>query len=359
MADAPILPPVGFAIIGTGMIAAHHARAIRAVPDALLVGVHSRDAAKRDAFAKERGIAAFATLAELLADARVQVVVVATPSGNHAEHAMAAAAAGKHVLCEKPLDITVPRASAIVAACAQHGVILLPVFQNRFGPAVLAIREALAAGRLGRVLTGRATMPWKRTQDYYRSGAWRGTWALDGGGCLMNQAIHTIDLLVHFLGQPLEVFGYTATLTHPGVEVEDTACAVLRFASGAMGVIEASTSCDPELPVTVAVTGSAGAVAVRGERLSQWEFAAPTAADTVLRAELVVPRADPEDVEARFPKHRAQVEDLIRAIRSGGQPSISPHDGVLAIEVITGIYESARTGKPYRFAGAAAAPASP
>ena len=110
--------------------------------------------------------------------------------------------------------------------------------------------------------------------------------------------------------------------------------------------------------MTVAVTGSAGAVAVRGERLSQWEFAAPTAADTVLRAELVAPRADPEDAEARFPKHRAQVEDLIRAIRSGGQPSISARDGVLAIEVITGIYESARTGKPYRFAGAAAAPAA-
>jgi predicted dehydrogenase len=346
---------IGFAIAGTGVIAKHHARAILATPDARLVSVFARDADKRRAFAEQHGCATAASLEELVADPAVQVVVIATPSGAHAEQAIAAARAGKHVLCEKPLDITLEKTDRIVAACAEHGVILCPVFQNRFGDHVRRIKRAVDSGRLGRLLLGRATVKWQRTREYYQSGSWRGTRALDGGGCLMNQGIHTVDLLLHLMGEPVEVTGYADTLVHSGIEVEDTACAVVRFASGAMGVIEATTATTPQLPAGIELTGSRGTVAMRGEHLSAWEVAEPDADDLAVRAGIDPRAVEPVEDEARFPKHRRQLDDLIGAIRAGASAtSIPAADGRLALEIVLGIYRSAETGAPYRFARASA-----
>ncbi len=344
-------PPIGFAIAGAGMIAKHHARAILATPDARLVSVFARDAAKRDEFAAQHRCTSAASLAALVGDPAVQVVVIATPSGAHAEQATAAAAAGKHVLCEKPLDISLEKTDHIIDACAAGRVILCPVFQNRFGDPVRRIKHAVDSGRLGRLLLGRATVKWQRTTQYYQSGSWRGTRALDGGGCLMNQAIHTIDLLLHMMGEPVSVTGHTGTLLHSGIEVEDTACAVLRFANGAMGVIEATTATSPQLPASIEITGTRGTVATRGELLSAWDLADADAQDVAVRAAIDPFAVEPIEDEARFPKHRRQLDELIAAIRAGAPAtSIPAADGRLALEVILGIYRSAETGEPYRFA---------
>jgi predicted dehydrogenase len=343
--------PLGIALIGTGAIAKHHARAIHATPSTRLVCCFARDAAKRDAFAAEQRCRSAASLADALADPAVDAVLIATPSGAHLDAVQAAAAAGKHVLCEKPLDISLERTDRIIAACAEAGVILCPVFQNRFGDQVLALKAAIAGGRLGRLLLGRATVKWQRTMAYFQSGSWRGTKAVDGGGVLINQAIHTVDLLLHLMGEPLELHGYAATLTHPGIEVEDTACAVIRFAGGAMGVIEATTSTAPQLPVEVEVTGTAGTVAMRGEELSRWDLAAPAPGDDAIRAALKPPSPEMDEHEARFPKHCRQLDDLAAAARSGArETAVPPRAARLALEVVLGIYASAQSGQPYRFA---------
>ena len=342
--------PIGFAIVGIGVIAVHHARAIRATPDAHLVSVFARDLAKGQAAAEQLGCEAAPTLAQVLGDPRVQVVVITTPSGAHADIAIAAAKAGKHILCEKPLDITLERTDRIIAACAAAKVILCPVFQNRFDDKVDLVRETIRSNRLGRLLIGRASIKWKRTEEYYRSGSWRGTRALDGGGCLMNQGIHTIDLLVHLMGRPVEVVGQVANLRHQGIEVEDTACALLRFANGAMGLIEGTTATDPQLPAIVEISGTNGTVALNGEFLGQWNLANPEAADLIRRQTIIPDPVQPDEHEARLPKHRRQLDDLIGSIRRGAlETSIPPSDSRLAVEVILGIYESAATGKPYRF----------
>jgi UDP-N-acetyl-2-amino-2-deoxyglucuronate dehydrogenase len=342
--------PLGIALIGTGAIAKHHARAIHATPSTRLVCCFARDVAKRDAFAAEQRCRSAVSLADALADPLVDAVLIATPSGAHLDAVEAAAAAGKHVMCEKPLDITLERTDAIIAACARHRVILCPIFQNRFGEQVQAMKAAIARGRLGRLLLGRATVKWQRTMAYFQSGSWRGTKAVDGGGVLINQAIHTVDLLLHLMGEPVELHGYVATLTHPGIEVEDTACAVLRFADGAMGVIEATTSTTPQLPVEVEVTGANGTIALRGEDIARWDLAALEAGDDAIRSAITAPGPEMDEHEARFPKHRRQLEDLAAAVHSGASETmVAPRAGRLALEVILGIYRSAATGQPYRF----------
>ena len=182
----------------------------------------------------------------------VHAVIICTPSGNHLESALAAAAAGKHVVVEKPLEITPERCDQIIAACDKAGVKLCTIFPSRFADANMALKTAVDAGRFGKLTLGETTCKWCRTQAYYDSGQWRGTWQLDGGGALMNQAIHNVDLLLWLMGPVTHVSGFTATLAHERIEVEDTAVATLRFANGALGVIIAATSIHPGFPKTIA-----------------------------------------------------------------------------------------------------------
>ena len=210
---------VRFGIIGAGMIAHFHADAIKSVGDAQLVAVCGSHPERTRAFGEKYGIACYTDLDEFLANAPIDAVTVATPTGLHAAVAIPAARAGKHVLCEKPLDVTPEKSQAIIDACRQAGVILAPVFQYRFCNGAVQLKKALDAGRFGRLLLVSGRIKWWRSQDYYDSGVWRGTWDLDGGGCLMNQSIHTIDLMLHVGGTPDQVFGYTATRTHTGIEV--------------------------------------------------------------------------------------------------------------------------------------------
>ncbi|MDR0439816.1 MAG: Gfo/Idh/MocA family oxidoreductase [Candidatus Accumulibacter sp.] len=343
---------VRFGIIGAGMIANFHAQAIGAVGDAQLTAVCDSDASRADEFAGKHGIAAWTDLDAFLAQAPIDAVTIATPTGLHGDVAIPAARAGKHILCEKPLDTTPEKARAIVDACRENRVILAPVFQNRFGVGAMGIKRAIDAGRFGRLLFVSGHIKWWRSQAYYDSGAWRGTWALDGGGCLMNQSIHTIDLMIHFAGAPERVFGYTATRTHQ-IEVEDNACAAVHFRNGALGVIEASTSCAPGFPLRIEVAGERGSAAIEGDRIVAWNFADDDPGDAAILAgidqggSLGSGASDPKAISVEG--HRLQIADLTRAILTESAPAIDGAEAILPVELICGIYASMKSGQAYSF----------
>jgi predicted dehydrogenase len=236
----------GFGIIGCGMISAFHARAIADVRGAKLVACFDTRADAAEKFAGEHDCTAYNELAAMLGDPKLDMVTIATPSGAHLEPAIAAARAGKHVIVEKPLEITLKRCDRIIDACAKAGVQLGAIFPSRFHDSSVTLKRAIDGGRFGRLTVGDAYVKWFRTQAYYDSGAWRGTWALDGGGALMNQAIHSVDLLTWLMGPVVEIRANTATLAHQRIEVEDVAVATLKFAHGALGLLEATTNAEAE-----------------------------------------------------------------------------------------------------------------
>ncbi|MFC0673634.1 Gfo/Idh/MocA family protein [Brachybacterium hainanense] len=327
------LPPLRVAVAGAGVIGAHHCRVIADTPGIELGAVVDVDLERAADMAAEHGVPAVGSLAEALAPTHgIDVVAVCTPSGLHAVLAIEAMEAGRHVVIEKPIDVVDERAARIDEARIASGVQAAVISQHRFDPGTEQVQAALDGGRLGRVTSAIASVPWWRSQDYYDSGAWRGTVALDGGGALMNQGVHTVDLLCAFLGRPLEVFGYTALLAHEGIEVEDTAAGVVRFESGALGLLHATTAAFTDEAVRVQVFGDRGSALLEGDRLVSL-----TGMDDV-PAEAAAP-AGPS-------AHRLQYEDLIRAIRTGGQVRVGTREARTALAVVNGLYESARRGAP-------------
>src|SRR5712692_1691504 len=276
---------LGFAIVGCGMIARFHARALAEVPGARLVALVSRDVANAKTVAEAVGHPCdiYSDLKPALARRDVDVVIVTTPSGAHLEPAVAAALAGKHVVVEKPLEITLERCDRIIDACDRCGVKLCTIFPSRFGDANQTLKKAVDTGRFGRLTLGETTCKWWRPQSYYDVGGWKGTRALDGGGALMNQAIHNVDLLLWLMGPVTHINGFTATLAHERIEVEDTAVACFRFASGALGVIQASTSVHPGHPKTIAIHGDKGSAVIEQDDLVRWELTPETEEDRHIR----------------------------------------------------------------------------
>jgi predicted dehydrogenase len=343
---------IRFAIIGTGMIAERHAAALAEIPEAELYGVYDKNTRRAGEFAGKHQAKAYKTFDELLDDPRLTAVTIAAPTGVHKEIAVPCAEAGKHILCEKPLDTTLAKADAIIAACNKNGVCLSAVFQARFSDKVKLIKEATETGRFGRLLLCSAQVKWYRSQEYYDSAGWRGTWALDGGGALMNQSIHIIDLLLYLAGEPEMVHAFTGTLTHERLEVEDTACASVKFKNGALGVIEASTSCAPGFPRRLEISGEKGSVVLEDDIITRWQFVDELPEDEIIRsgqsgAGLKSGAGDPRG--GSHEGHRRQLLDLINAINNKRRPSIPGSEGRRAIELICGIYESAKTGKTVRF----------
>ncbi len=340
---------IRFGIIGAGSISTFHARAITDAPGAELVSVMSPRQASLDKFTADFPVRTYTDLAAFLADPELDAVTIATPTGKHLEVAAPAARAGKHVMCEKPLETTPERAQQVIDVCRENKVVLAPVFQFRYSPAARLIKKALNAGRFGKLLMANARIKWFRPQSYYDSGAWRGTWGLDGGGCLMNQSIHAIDLLLHFGGRPVEVYGYTSTAAHERIKVEDNAVAALRFDNGAFGVIESSTACAPGWPLEVEVSGVRGTAAMRGETIIKWDFTDEDPVDAEAQELMKVPAdvggaSDPKAISVRG--HTLSVEDMVNAIRTGKGNIIDPLEAKLPIELICGIYDAVKTGKP-------------
>jgi UDP-N-acetyl-2-amino-2-deoxyglucuronate dehydrogenase len=340
----------GFGLIGCGMIAEYHARAIGEIEGASVVAAFSRspqNGAKIATIAP--GCRVYDDLDAMLAHPGLDVVCVCTPSGAHLDPAIKAAKEGKHVVVEKPLEITLERCDAIIAACDAANVRLCTIFPSRFSPANLALKAAIDAGRFGRLTLGDTYVKWWRTQDYYDSGGWRGTWDLDGGGALMNQAIHNVDLLQWLMGDVIAVSAMTATLAHERIEVEDTAVATVRFANGALGVIEAATSAFPGLLKRTEIHGSQGSARVEQDDVTLWEFATKEPGDEAIHARLNAPSgakagaSDPRGIS--HAGHRDQLADFLGAIDEDRPAAVDGREGRKSVAIIRAIYESAREGR--------------
>jgi predicted dehydrogenase len=344
---------VKFGIIGTGAIATMHAEALKATANAELVAVFDKVTERAENFAEKYSVRSADNFESFLADPEIEAVTIATPTGIHGTVALPAAKAGKHILCEKPLDVTLEKSDAIIDACEENDVILSAVFQSRFGTAVGLIKKAIDDGRFGKMVLASTQIHWFRSQEYYDSAGWRGTWALDGGGALMNQSIHTIDLLLYLNGDPAEVYAYTDTLTHTGIEVEDNAAAVVKFKNGALGTIEASTSCAPGFPRRIELSGSKGSVIMEDDKIVRWQFAEELPEDEKIRANFLDGEGmhggagDPMAIS--WEGHRRQLEDLATAIIAKREPSLPGREGRRAVELICGIYKSAETRQVVKF----------
>ncbi|MDZ4778673.1 MAG: Gfo/Idh/MocA family oxidoreductase [Planctomycetia bacterium] len=339
----------GFGIVGVGMIAKFHARAIADVRGAKLVGCYGRRPEAAKAFAAEQGCEAFASLDAMLANPQLDVVTICTPSGAHLEPAVQAAKAGKHVIVEKPLEITLRRCDRIIDACDRQGVRLATIFPSRFHDSSRTLKAAVDAERFGRLTLGDAYVKWYRSQAYYDSGAWRGTWELDGGGALMNQAIHNIDLLQWLMGPVAEVQAQTALLAHDRIAVEDTAVAALRFTNGALGVIEATTSVYPGYLKRLEIHGNAGSAAMEEEDIVRWDFAKKQKRDEAIQAAMQRSKstgggaADPKAIGHHG--HTRQFQDFVDALKKDRPLAVDGREGRKAVEIILAIYKSAETGK--------------
>lgn len=340
---------IGFGIVGTGMIAQFHAKAIEAIPDAKLVACFDMVAERADAFGQENNCIAYSNLDEMLANADVQVVTICTPSGVHLDPAVAAAKAGKHLLVEKPLEITLERCDAIINACQESGVQLGAILPSRFSPANLALKKAIEEGRFGKLTLGDTYVKWWRSQEYYDSGGWRGTWKLDGGGAFMNQAIHNVDLLYWFMGDVDQVIGMTATIAHERIEVEDVGSATVRFKNGALGNLEATTCAYPGLLKKTEIHGTKGSAIIEQDSILLWDFEEKRPDDEQLLAELGAGSAttggasDPKAIS--FVGHQKQFEDFIAAVKENRTPAIDGYEGRKSVELILAIYQSSWEGK--------------
>lgn len=334
----------GFGIVGCGVIAATHAEAIGAVGGARLVAVTDEDAGRAAAFARSRGCAAEPDLAALVSREDIEVICVCVPSGLHAEVGVEAAAAGKHLVIEKPMDVSLEAADRLIAAARGAGVRMTVISQHRFDPGPAELRRLLDGRALGRLVLGEAATKWHRTQEYYDSAAWRGTWALDGGS-LLNQGIHYADLLRWCMGPVAEVTAKFGTRAHC-VETEDIATAVLTFASGALGTIVTTTAAFPGSAQRLEITGTQGTVVIEDGQITRRALAAegPESAGNAGDA-AAEPAAAADAAAIGAWAHAAQVADLLMAIEEGREPSVTGQDGRAALELACAVYESAREGR--------------
>jgi UDP-N-acetyl-2-amino-2-deoxyglucuronate dehydrogenase len=355
------LEKVRFGILGCGVIGPHHARAIAGLEDAELVAVADVVPELADKLAGEYGCSAHYGLGEMLSEAELDAVCVCTPSGMHAGDAIAALEAGKHVVIEKPVDVTLEATDRLLEVQRATGGKVAVVSQHRFDAATLAVHRAISAEQFGRLTTGSAEVRWWRSQSYYDSGGWRGTWELDGGGVLINQAIHSIDLLQWLMGRVAEVNAYTGLLAHERIEVEDTAVAVLKFDGGALGTIVATTAAYPGLTARIAVHGDKGSAVIDDDELVYFHAAgvgmeAEAYGGGENQSERVMgdyegssrgpgAGADPRSLSMA---HRDQISDFVEAVEEDREPSVNVEEGRKPLAIIAGIYESARTGGPVR-----------
>ena len=334
---------VGFALVGTGMAGQTHAHELGFVQDAELVAVCSRNEARVREFADTFNVPYWYTdFRELLKNPTVDVVCVLVPTGQHAEVTIAASNSGKHVLVEKPLEINLERADKIIATCAANGTKLGVIFQMRFGSVAQRLRHAVQSGAMGRVFLADAVDKSSRTAAYYKSAAWRGTKALEGGGCLMTQSIHVVDLLQYIVGRVRSVNGRVATMMHD-IEVEDTATALVTFENGAIGTIESTSSIKPALRSRLEIHGENGTIVANPQydQILFWDVKGLPCADIAEHVSL----GDIDDPWA-YPqvRHRVQLQDMVDAIREDRPPVLTGEDARVSLAINMAIYESSQKG---------------
>lgn len=330
---------IGFGIIGCGVIADFHANALFGLPEeAVLVGVADARLPAAERFAREKQVRAFESVDELLACPEIDVVTICVPSGLHAELAIKAANAGKHIIVEKPMAITKEQLDAMEEACERNGVMLSSVAQSRFTSGVRKAKQAIEEGYLGKLVCADVYMKFNRSQEYYNTGGWRGTKAMDGGGALMNQGIHGVDLLLYLAGDVKSVYAVSKTLARQ-IEVEDTLSAVVEFKSGATGVIQATTSVYPGYPRRLELNGDKGTIVLEEGNLIRWDMEDTTLPAVTLKSNVRSSASAPTDFSAD--NHTKQFKDVIQALRSGTKPLVDLREGRRAVDLILAIYKSA------------------
>ncbi|GCF07572.1 Gfo/Idh/MocA family protein [Dictyobacter arantiisoli] len=342
-----------FGIVGCGVIGPTHAEAIQTLPDAELVAIADIVPEKAQKMADKFHVTAYTDLQTMLEQEQLDIVDVCTPSGLHGKHACQIMRAGSHVIIEKPMEIQHERIAEILAVQRETGKKLAVISQHRFDESSQRLHELVGQKELGRIVMGNAAIPWWRSQQYYDSGAWRGTWELDGGGVLMNQSIHSIDILQWLMGRVKSIYAYTDTLVHK-METEDAAVAILRFENGALGTIVATTGAYPGVTTRIEVFGERGSAVIEDDRLKylrlaseDTEEAGPYGGGKKHQADVETDQkdtaSDPAALQATT--HARQIADMMRAIREDGTPLVDGYAASHPVEIILGIYESARTGK--------------
>jgi len=340
----------GFGIVGAGMISHFHARAIAEIENAHLLGIYSTNKIKSDQFASQYNCTAYDTLNEMLSQTEIDIVCICTPSGIHLEPAVASIEAGKNCLVEKPLEITIERCDKIIEAAQKAGVKTGVIFPSRFYEASRQLKKSIVANRFGDLVLGDAYVKWSRSAEYYQSGEWRGSWKYDGGGALMNQGIHSVDLLQWYMGSVESVQSISANIRHKDIEVEDTIVSSIKFRNGALGTIECSTGVFPGTLKRIEIMGTSGTAILEEDHLIQWQFEQESNEDENIRNTMQQGAishgggvSNPADIS--FVGHQKQIEDFIHAIETNGTPLVDGKEGRKSVEIISAIYESARLGK--------------
>lgn len=337
---------IGIGIIGTGSIAAKHAMAIRELKDAELVAVCHHDPIKAAAAENVFAVLGYSDIQEFLDHPGLDVVCICTPSGVHLEPALAAANAGKHVIIEKPLEISLRRADELIEACETNQVKLAVIFQNRFSPDYQKLKEAVLNGDFGRLLMGNAYINWFRDTAYYGTSRWKGTLKGDGGGAFINQGIHTIDLLLDLMGDVKSVFGQIQTALYP-IEGEDLGAAVVNFENGALGNITAATSLYPGYPERLEIYGTKGSAILEAGKLVQWNIIGQSSGIFSSASSNPSGSSDPTAIGHQL--HAAQWKKLIESIQQDLTPVVDGKTARKSVELIRAIYFSSKEGKLVEF----------
>lgn len=338
-----------FGLLGCGVIGPTHAEAIASLPDAQLVAVADLNAETAQQLADRYHARPYTDYREMLAREQLDVVTICTPSGLHGEHACQVMRSGRHVIVEKPMEISLAAIDEMLRVQQEMGVKLAVISQHRFDPATLQVQQLVQKQAFGRLVLGNVIVPWWRSQKYYDSGEWRGTWQLDGGGVLMNQSIHSIDILQWLMGPVRSLFAYTDTLAHR-METEDVAVAVLRFANGAVGTIAATTGAYPGVTTRIEIFGDKGSAIIENDSLSylhlaceEQEEVSDYGAKPAAPSDLTRKSAAQNPAALSTTSHTLQIADMVRAIRENGTPLVDGYAARRPVEIILAIYESART----------------
>jgi len=334
----------GFGILGCGVIANWHVQAIQASDGGYFAGAADVRHEYAEALCTKHGVKCFDSVEAMLESPEVDVVCICTPSGFHARNALEAIKAGKHVLVEKPLALNTEDCDRIIEAAAEMNVKAGVVSQYRFSKTSKILKSLITESRLGRVVTADLFMKYHRSQEYYDSSKWRGTWELDGGGALMNQGIHGVDTILNIMGPVKCVYGMARTLAR-NIEVEDTASAVLEFSNGALGFVQGTTSVYPGYPREIVISGTKGTVAISEDIFVEWNIEGEAIPPEIqLGGQMMSGANDPKNISTEG--HLAQINDFIESIIEDRRPAVDLREGRRAVELITAIYESSRDMKP-------------
>lgn len=343
----------GFAIIGCGVIGPTHANSIKSIEGAKLVACADIVEERAKKMAAEHGCEYYTDYSEMLKRTDVDIVDVCVPSGLHSKVGIDVARAGKHVIVEKPIDVSLEAADSLIKACKDAGVKLGCISQHRYDPDIAKLKKAVDEGKLGQLNFGGSHTKWYRSQGYYDSGDWRGTWELDGGGALMNQSVHYVDMLQYIMGPVDEVFAYCVTRAHERIEVEDIAVATVKFKSGAVGLLEGNTAAFPGFCTRLDIYGSDGSVIIENDRIKEWKLRSEGIEAGAYGGAIESEKSETEKSGASTPdifgdSHTRQIKGFLEAVVNDTEPPTTGEDARHPLAIILAVYESARTGKPVK-----------